>query len=452
MKFKSTLGLGMLLVGGVIAVYLLDYKPGEEKKVIEKLSSKLIQLDSKNIIGVELTSEYGSVSLTKNTQNGFTINSPITANGDKNAINSLIKAAENIKKEREIVSGENLNLEPYGLATPLVKLQFLMSDSSVTGISLGKENPTGEYIFASAIGDDRVFTIPKSVFSQTNKKLFDLRDKNILLFKSKDVTKIFVRTKNSEYEIERLGNGFLMVKPAALNLESGKVNSLLSRLANGKVKIFIDADQPSAEITGLTGAKTEIRLEISNPSRELRFEIGNSLSEDGKAYRYAKDASRSTIMLIDSSLAGFLERRPFELISKEALSFDKNNVDAFNIRYGDVDLKLSKDDTVWNVNHPEKFRANTDKVDELLKLLLSLKVSAVEEYDPVSLKRYMNKYSDLTITLYQDSVEVDFIRIGKKAGDESFLKSGGTTPVYRILNSAVEKLKVTVDYFRKEES
>ena len=77
MKFKSTFIFGILLLVGIVAVYLLDYKAGEEKKVAEKLSSKLIQLDSENIASVKLTSEYGSVSFVKNDEDGFTISSPV---------------------------------------------------------------------------------------------------------------------------------------------------------------------------------------------------------------------------------------------------------------------------------------------------------------------------------------------------------------------------------------
>ncbi|MCH8303980.1 MAG: DUF4340 domain-containing protein, partial [Candidatus Marinimicrobia bacterium] len=283
MKFKSTFIFGILLLVGIVAVYLLDYKAGEEKKVTEKLSSKLIQLDSENIASVKLTSEYGSVSFVKNDENGFTISSPVIEKGDKNAINSLIRAAENIKKEREIASGENLNLAPYGLESPLVEMQFLLKDGSVTGFSLGEESPTGEYRFASALGDNKVFTVPKSVYPQTNKKLFDLRDKKILSFKRKDISKIFVKTKDYEYEINRLGSEFMMMKPVALNLETNKVNSLLSRLSNERVKKFIDSDQPESNVTGLAESGTEIRLESSDPPTQIRLRIGKSLSEEGKA-------------------------------------------------------------------------------------------------------------------------------------------------------------------------
>ena len=451
MKFKSTFILGIVLVGGVAAVYLLDYKAGEEKKVLEALSSKLIQLESDKIRGVKLSSEYGTVSLIKNAEGEFRINAPVSAKTDKNAIKSLIRAAGNIKKNREIASGENLNLASFGLNKPLVEVHFLLNDSSVTGFSLGEESPTGDYIFASVLGEDKVFTIPKSVHFQMNKKLFDLRDKKILSFKNSDISKIFVKTKDFEYEINRLFREFLMMKPAALSLESGKINSLLSRLSNGRVKKFIDTERPAPDIMGLAQAETTIRMETFDSSRQLQLYVGNAVNKDGKAYRYAMDASRSTIMLIDSSLAELLEKRPFDLIKKEVLIFDKDKVDEFNIRYGKVDLNLTKDNGVWNVIHPEKFTADTDKTDELLEIFLSLKASAVEEYDPKSFKEYVNKFPSLTITLYQDSVEANFIRVGKKVGNESFLKSGGSHPVYRILNSAIEKLKVSTDYFRKEE-
>ena len=451
MKFKSTFILGILLLVGIVAVYLLDYKAGEEKKAIEKLSSKLIQLDSENIAEIKLTSEYGSVSLTKNAENGFTISSPVIEKGDKNAINSLIRAAENIKKEREIASGENLNLAPYGLESPLVEMQFLLKDGSVTGFSLGEESPTGEYLFASALMDNKVFTVPKSVFPQTNKKLFDLRNKKILSFKRNDISKIFVKTKDYEYEINRLGSEFMMTKPVSLILETNKVNSLLSRLSNERVKKFIDSEQPESNVTGLAESGTEIRLESPDPPTQIRLRIGKSLSEEGKAFRYAKEGSRSTILLIDSGFAAFLEKKPFELIKKEVFSFDIIKVDAFDIRYAGVELKLTKDDTLWHVTHPENFMADTDKVDDLLEKFHTLKASAVEEYDPKSFKEYVDQIPGLTIVLYQNSIEANSIRVGKKVGDESFLKSGGSPPVYKVLSSAIEELKVTADYFRKEE-
>ena len=451
MKFKSTFVLGVMLVGGAVAVYLLDYKAGEEKKAIETRSIRLIQLDTKKIRDIKLTSEYGTVSLSKSAEGDVAIYSPISAKADKKAINNLIRAAKIIKKQREIASGENLNLALYGLNPPIVEIQFLLNDSSITGISLGEDSPTGDYMFASVFGEDKVFTISKSALYQLNKKLFDFRVKNVLSFNKENISKIFVKTKDFEYEINSLFGEFLMVKPVELKLESAKINSLLSRLSNGRIKKFIDRDQPAPGITGLANAETTIRMETSDRSRQLQLYVGNAVKSDGKAYRYAMDASRSTIMLIDSSLAESLEKGPFDLIKKEVLIFDKNKVDEFDIRYGKVELNLTKDNGEWNVTHPEKFTADTDKVDELLEIFLSLKASAVEEYDPKSLKGYVNKVPNLTVTLYQGSVEANFIRVGKKVGNESFLKSGGSSPIYRILNSAIEKLKVSTDYFRKEE-
>ena len=139
------------------------------------------------------------------------------------------------------------------------------------------------------------------------------------------------------------------------------------------------------------------------------------------------------------------------MIKKEVFSFDKNKVDAFDIRYTGVELNLTKDDSLWHVTHPENFVADTDKVDDLLEKFHSLKASAVEEYDPKSFKGYVDRIPGLTIVLYQNSIEANSIRVGKKIGEESFLKSGGSPPVYRILSSAIEELKVTADYFRKEE-
>ncbi len=81
MKFKSTWLLAGILVIALLAIYLLDYKPSEEKKAEEALATRLIQFETESVENIELTSEYGEYSLSKSGDNWF-INSPVSAKAD----------------------------------------------------------------------------------------------------------------------------------------------------------------------------------------------------------------------------------------------------------------------------------------------------------------------------------------------------------------------------------
>jgi len=451
MKFKSTYVMGALLLIGIASVYLVDYKPTEEKKVKEELSKKLLLIDFDEVIGIDLRNEFGAVSFAKPLNGLFSITSPIIADGDKFVIDGMLRAVKNVKKVREISTGINANLLPYGLETPLTELTFLLSDSSLSGISLGGESPTGEFIFASALGDDKIYTIPKAVFSQTNKNLFELREKKLLNFRRDEMGKITVSTAEFKYEINRLGNGFLMMFPVTVNLDVNKVNAMLSRVSNERAKKFVDTEIPPSSVTGLAEKETSISMIGSNPPRQFELIIGNKVKEDGKWYRYAKDASKPTIFLIDSSFAEFIERDPFELMKKEVLNFDKKKVDAFDIYYGNTGIRLSKNEDEWIVTQPDEFIADEKKVTRLLNKFLSLKASGIEKYDDKNFADYTDGISELTITLYQDSVKANSIRVGRTTGNESFLVSSGSAPIYRVSNSSIEELKVSSDYFKPEE-
>ena len=449
MKFKSTWLLAGILLIAALAVYLLDYKPAEEKKAEEALATRLIQFETENVENIDLISEYGEYSLSRS-GDGWFIDSPVSAKADESTINSLLRAAKGAKTERRLSGEDDINLQVYGLEPPLISLKLRISDSTFIGFSIGDESPTGDYVFAYRLEDNQVLTVSKVIFTQTNKKLYDLRKKNVLEFKNREVQRIYVKIKGFSYEIGRLGNGFMMVEPVALNLQSIKVNSFLSRLSAARARKFIDNDQPGPEVTGLNSSGTQIRLVSSTPPGERSITIGNSLREDGKPYRYVRDNSRQTIMLIDSSLAAFLEKDPYALIVKDLLKFDKESVNTIEIMHGGEAVRLTKDDSVWSVTSPGNFRADTDKVEEMMKKYLALKASAVEEYDPKIFELYGLTEPQLYIRLWQDDVEANSILVGSTVGDESFLKSGASPPIYRIKNDALEDLKLSAEYFKIE--
>ena len=87
-------------------------------------------------------------------------------------------------------------------------------------------------------------------------------------------------------------------------------------------------------------------------------------------------------MLIDSSLAEYLERDPFVFIQKELLTFEKDKVDEIMLTYSGTKIHLTKNDSLWNLISTENLIVDESKVNEFLDNLLSLKATAIENYEP----------------------------------------------------------------------
>jgi len=457
-KFKSTFLLAALLLAGAAAVYFLDYKPGEEKKADEFLAKKFILVEPDSVKEFEIITRDERVSLIKfdnewyiSEPNEWYISEPIRAKANQNVINSLIRTISRTEMERKISDSSNLSI--FGLDPSKVSLKFRLSDSLETGYSIGDETPTGEFVFAKRQNESEIFTVPKELFTQSNKKLFDLREKKILSVRSNEIHKIYVRSKSITYDINwDPGNlTYVMATPANLPIETVKLNSFLSRLSNGQARKFIDTDQPANSITGLEDGETSIRVWASDPPRQEILLIGNAVTLDGKAYRYARDASRAAIMLIDSSLADYLEKDPFEFIQKEVIIFEKDEVDEIVLTYSGINIHLNKNDSLWALTSPENLIADETKVDELLDNMLSLKAIAVENYNPQNPDIYGFSPTKLSIRISGSGNVVNAIQVGNTEGDESYIKSGKSTAVFRVNTASLEKLKVQTEYFKKED-
>lgn len=451
MKFKSTILLVVLLVAGVAAVYFLDYKPGEERKVEEFLDKKFITIEADSITEIEIIVQEEKVSLIKS-ENIWYISDPIRVKANQNLINTLIRTVSKTDKGRKV--SDSSNLTTFGLDPSKVSLKFLSKDSLETGYSIGDESPTGEFVFAKRHNDSGIYTVPKELFTQSNKKLYDLREKNILSLKSNEIHKIFVRRKSFNYDInwDAAKLSYIMAVPATLPIETVKMNAFFSRLTNGQAKEFIDIDLPSHSITGLEDGETSIRLWASDPPRQEILLIGNAVTRDGKPYRYARDASRSAIMLIDSSLAEYLERDPFVFIQKELLTFEKDKVDEIMLTYSGTKIHLTKNDSLWNLISTENLIVDESKVNEFLDNLLSLKATAIENYEPENLNNYGISPLIFYLSISENGELVNSIQAGSSVNDESYILSGKSTAIFRVNSASLEKLKIQKEFFQKKDN
>jgi len=450
MKFRSTLILALLLVVGAFTVYFLDYKPGEERKVEKFLDKKFITLEIDSIIEIDIVSPEEKISLIKS-EDKWLITDPVKVKANQNQINNLIRNVSQIKKGRKVSNSSNLKV--FGLDPSKISLYFRFKDGHETGFSIGDESPTGEFLFAKRRNNSDIFTVPKEFFTQTNKKLFNLRAKNILFFRNNEIHKISVKTRSFEYDInwDAENRKFIMSTPATLPIETGKMNAFFSRISNGQVAEFIDTEQPSKSITGLGDEETSIKLWASDPPRQEILKIGSVVTRNGKAYRYVRDASRPAIMLIDSSLAEYLERDPFEFIQKELLIFEKVKVDEIVLKYGDINIQINKKDNRWNLISPDNIIADDSRVSELLDNILSLKATTVENYKPKNVNKYGISPKKFFLSISESGKAMNSIQTGNSVGDELYIQSSKSTAIFRVSSASLDKLKVEKNYFEKKE-
>ena len=126
-------------------------------------------------------------------------------------------------------------------------------------------------------------------------------------------------------------------------------------------------------------------------------------------------------------------------------------MDEIILKYSGISIHLNKNDNLWNLSSSENLIADNTKVDDLLDNILSLKATAVENYNPKNLNKYGISPLILYLSISEGGNVVNSIQVGNSKSDESYIQSSKSTAVFRVKSELIEKLKVQSNYFKTDD-
>ncbi|MEN6312468.1 MAG: DUF4340 domain-containing protein, partial [Acidobacteriota bacterium] len=207
MKLKTTLLLLAAFAALLAAVLLFESKDRKAAAVKEK-EGKLVDVASADVRKIELKREDGTITLEKDARGAWRLTAPIEAGADAAEVEGLLSALSSLRFER-VVETNAVDLKAYGIPGREVSL-WLKDGREPLRILVGMENPLDQSFFAKRDGDPRLVLLAGSLRSALEKKLIDLRDKEIFKFEAVVVKSVRVKAGDVFWEAVREGDGWLL--------------------------------------------------------------------------------------------------------------------------------------------------------------------------------------------------------------------------------------------------
>ena len=171
---------------------------------------------------------------------------------------------------------------------------------------------------------------------------------------------------------------------------------------------------------------------------------------DGKYY--ARDDSRKSVFLVDSSFVNVMIPNIKKLRNKKLSDFVSSAVDSLQIEFSDTTIACKKDTAnQWFIKQPVQRKAKNYKITPIASAVANLKAEEFVNDAPKSLGRYGLAQPQVTGKLYRKGKLLSVILVGKKHGDKQvYLKTGDSKSVYLVKDRILKELKINLKEISEE--
>ncbi|MCR4395683.1 MAG: DUF4340 domain-containing protein [Candidatus Saccharicenans sp.] len=348
MKFRTTLillAIFLVLLAVVILVEHRSEKVQEKKEAAEKLTD----FKADEVEKLSLKKEDGSViTLKKKDQGGWQLIEPLEAEADDYEANSLAENFASLRIDR-VVEEQATDLAAYEIPKKEVRL-WLKGQGEPLLIQVGMENPLDNALYARRADRSQVVLLPSYIKYSLDKKVFDLRKKDILKFETGKVQSIELKAKDSTWKVKREGDSWFFVQPLQALASKYQIDNLLDSLSGLRAKEFLaeEKDRERLKLFGLDQPEFTVSLGLPD-SQEIVFYINR---KDNKVIATTSLARK--IIEVESQIATDLGKKVDELREKKVAVF--NSWEA-------VGLSLKKEALVLNAFR-EKVREKGQEQDK----------------------------------------------------------------------------------------
>jgi hypothetical protein len=379
-SWRKTLILALILalMGGF---YLWDRNRIQKGKAVEDEQKKLFPWTADQVSELSVQRGPEPLRLVRDDKGAWRVVEPVQAAGDQDQIKMFLERLLRAKRERKIAD-EPGDLAPYGLDKPLFTITVKAGELEAKRVlALGAKNPTEVFFYAQIQGEKGVFLVSDTVRRDANKDVFELRDKTLWAVAADRVQAIRIGSAQQDVALEKDPDGqWRIAGPRSFPADGNAVQSLLFRLSRLRAAAFEDnPERPLAEL-GLDPPQQRVAVRLKDPDEEKALQLGAEApgegKEPGKGRRYARVEGGGGVVLLQSTEVGDLSAAPDAWRVRSLMAFDRDKVRSWEIRRADGVVAGRKvDKGNWEMEKPERFAADSLKVNDLLWAIKDARVS-----------------------------------------------------------------------------
>ncbi len=439
MRFRNTLILAVILLAGIVSVKYLNKKDAK-KEEFKKSDEKILAIEPGKI--KELWLQPGEVHAVRDSLEWRLI-SPIQTAGDKSTLDAIVNMFDWAKKER-IISSDPQDYADFGLQPERSRV-VVKQDEKLDTVYVGDKNPTGSFVFARKAGFADVFLTTTSLESNTQKTLFDLRDKSALAFTRDQAVQVELNSAKAQLAFAKEGGQWKITSPRSLPAEDSKINDIVTKVSNQRAASFEDENPADLKKYGLDNPTVVFNVYLGVDRAKKTLLIGK---QDGASF-YARDESRLPVFKVDSSFVHSLQLTLKDVRAKKPAVFNSTQVSKVVVSHSDSTFVFEKDTSnTWVMKKPFTEKIKTWKVTSLVSDVEMMQAVDFVADDPNSLLPFGLHNPLVRCELYQQDQLLVSVQLGKmKDAENIYVNTSSSATVYAVKKDILDKLKIHLSDF-----
>jgi hypothetical protein len=268
-----------------------------------------------------------------------------------------------------------------------------------------------------------------------NKKARQNEDaKNLFSIQSKDIDQIkVIRKDEGESILIREGSEWSITKPVQAKADKTEVEELLSQIERMRRERVAAENANDLSQFGLKEPRLKLMFRKASTWSEIDFGDTNPLNNEV----YARPADGKSVFLIAEGAFKLVDKPLFNLRDRRIFTVQSDQVDGVDIskEQFQAHLERPKEDKnrSWRVVGNQGFRLKKDKVEEFIRNLTWLRVSAFEDETDKNLPNYGLDKPVATVTLKQgETVQTMIFGACKSNGEGVYAKLVGKPGVVMV--------------------
>lgn len=166
MRLQQRTTIIVVAVFAVLAalVLVVEMRGGQETALEEEGRVLVFSFEVEDAVTLEVADQRSNASvMVRNWAAGmWRLTKPFEAEADAPRIEGLLGRLSQMQSTR-VVEGEDLDLEAFGLAEPLLRVEIVLADGGSQVLLVGTRNPAGYSSYVQREGGDEVLLVGSSV-------------------------------------------------------------------------------------------------------------------------------------------------------------------------------------------------------------------------------------------------------------------------------------------------
>jgi len=432
----------------------------EAKQAREESQAKLYSFAPALVKSVELTAKGSSTRLVRAGE-GWRLEKPVQADGDRSAVEALVNAVSELKRKSAIADRpEATQLAQYGFSSPRAKVTLTLEDGRQETLALGDENEFDGTTFVR-VSSGAIALVPGEIRWPIEKSTFDMREKRLLPFEERDLARIEVATPTLAYALARdeaADGGWRLDSPVKGAADASTTSRVVGAIRGLRATAFVGGGGKDAAgalerprfTVRLVPAKGAPRTLVLGPAPAGKKE------EKSPSPLYARLAGSAEVATVAGDATKDLEVDLFALRDKRVLRFDRDAVAA--VRFGGAAAFEVREvaaggagPEAWKVVAAGDPAVAPGKMDSVLWTLSSLKAKAFADERGATSAAYGLDHPALEVTLLdREGKELDRLAVSSPRGGRTYARGNRSARIDEIEGSALASLPKSADDLREK--